>query len=115
MQPFVDRPSAIPATERPARKALETCFQEPQKVRCRDLFGVEGSNAILAECLSKHSSFTQGAIWHLSPLDPWGLEPGKVLAQLTIPGFRSGAEPPARHHSSTNRLMRRYRGLKEAS
>ena len=115
MQPFVDRRSAIPATERSARKALETCFQQLQKVQCRDLFAGEGSNAILAECLYKHSFFTQGAIWHLNPFDPWGLEPGKVLAQLTIPGFQSVAEPPARHHSSTNRLMRRYRRLKEVS
>ena len=64
MQPFVDRRSAISATERPARKALETCLQELQKVQCR---------------------------------------------------FRSVAEPPARHHSTTNRLIGRYRGLKEAS
>ena len=115
MQPFVDRRSAISATERPARKALETCFQELQKVQCRDLFAGEGSNAILGECLYKHSFFSQGAIWHFNPFDPWGLEPGKVRAQLTIPGFRSVAEPPARHHSSTNRLIGRYRGLKEAS
>ena len=115
MQPFVDKRSAIPATERPTRKALETCFQELQKVQCRDLFAGEPSKAILAECLYKHSFFTQGAIWHLNPFDPWGLEPGKVLAQLTIPGFRSVAEPPARHHSSTNRLIGRYRGLKGAS
>ena len=115
MQPFVDRRSAISATERPARKALETCLQELQKVQCRDLFAGEPSNAILAECLSKHSFFTQGAIWHLNPFDPRGLEPGKVLAELSIPGFQSVAEPPARHQSSTNRLIGRYRRLKEAS
>ena len=115
MQPFVNRRSAIPAAERPARKALEECFQELQKVQCRDLFAGEGSNAILAEYLYKHSFFTQGAIWHLNPFDPRGLEPGKVLAELSIPGFQSVAEPPARHHRSTNRLMRRYRRLKEAS
>ena len=115
MQPFVDRRSAIPATERPARKALETCFQELQKVQCRDLFAGEGSNAILAECLYKHSFFTQGAIWHFNPFDPWGVELGKVLAQLTIPGVESVAEPPAGYDVSTNRLMRRYRRLKEAS
>ena len=115
MQPFVDRRSAIPATERPARKALETCFQELQKVQCRDLFAGEGSNAILAECLYKHSFFTQGAIWHLNPFELWGLEPGKVLAQLTIPGFQSVTEPPAGHGSFTKRLIGRYRRLKEAS
>jgi hypothetical protein len=115
MQPFVNRRSAIPAAERPARKALEECFQELQKVQCRDLFAGEGSNAILAEYLYMHSFFTQGAIWHLNRFDPRGLEPGKVLAELTIPGFQSVAEPPARHHSSTNRLIGRYRGLKEAS
>ena len=115
MQPFVNRRSAIPAAERPARKALEECFQELQKVQCRDLFAGEGSNAILGECLYKHSFFSQGAIWHFNPFDPWGLEPGKVLAQLTIPGMESVAEPPAGYDGSTNGLMRRYRRLKEAS
>ena len=115
MQPLLDRRSAIPAMARPAWKALETCCQELQQVHLRDFLAGEGSNAILAECLYKHPFFTQGANWHLNPFDPWGLEPGKVLAQLTIPGFRSVAEPPARHHSSTNRLIGRYRGLKEAS
>lgn len=115
MQPFVDRRSAVPATERPARKALEACCQELQKVQLRDLFSGDWSNAILAECLYKHSFFTGGAIWQVNPIDPWGVEPGQVLAQLTIPGFQSVAEPPAGHDSSTNRLIGRYRRLKEAS
>ena len=115
MQPFVDRRSAIPATERPARKALETCFQELQKVHLRDFFAGEASDAILAECLSKHSFFNQGAIWHLNRFDPWEVELGKVLVPLTIPGLESMAEPPAGYDGSTNRLMRRYRRLKEVS
>jgi Phosphoglucose isomerase len=115
MQAFPDRRSAIPARARPAWKALETCCQELQRVHLRDFFAGEVSDAILAECLSKHSFFNQGAIWQVNRFDPWGVGMGKVPAQLTIPGLESVAEPPAGHDGSTNRLMRHYRKLKEAS
>jgi glucose-6-phosphate isomerase len=89
---------------RPAWKALEKCCQELQKVHLCDFFAGEGSDFV-----------NQGAIWRVNRFDPWGVELGKVLAQLTIPGVESVAEPPAGYDVSTNRLMRRYRRLKEAS
>ncbi|MDE3158742.1 MAG: hypothetical protein KGM92_08235 [Acidobacteriota bacterium] len=80
----------------------------------RDFLAGEVSDAILAKCLSKHSFFNQGAIWQVNRFDPRGVGLGKVPAQLTIPGLESVAEHPA-GDGSTNRLMRRYRKLKEAS
>jgi len=89
---------------RPAWKALEKCCQELQKLHLRDFLAGEGSDFV-----------NQGVIWQANRFDPWGGELGKVLAQLTIPGVESVAEPPAGYDGSTNRLMGRYRRLKEAS
>jgi glucose-6-phosphate isomerase len=55
--------------------------------------------------------FTQGTIWQIDSFDQWGVELGKVLAQRIIPELESQSEP-ARHDSSTNNLIRRYRKLK---
>jgi glucose-6-phosphate isomerase len=38
---------------------------------------------------------------------------GKVLAQRIVPELESQTEPELGHDSSTNRLIRRYRQLKE--
>ena len=65
--------------------------------------------------LYEHSVFTQGAIWNIDSFDQWGVELGKVLAQRIIPELESKAEPKLEHDSSTNSLIRRYRGLKETS
>jgi glucose-6-phosphate isomerase len=43
-----------------------------------------------------------------------GGELGKVLAQRIIPELESQTEPALGHDSSTNRLIRHYRKLKEA-
>ena len=86
--------------------------------------GNRPSNTILAvqltpETLGKlvalyeHSVFTQGAIWNIDSFDQWGVELGKVLAQRIIPEVESTTEPKLTHDSSTNRLIRRYRQLKE--
>jgi glucose-6-phosphate isomerase len=89
--------------------------------------GCEGnrpSNTILAEQLTpatlgrlvvlyEHAVFTQGAIWNLDACDQWGVELGKVLAQLMIPELDSTAEPQLGHDRSTNNLIRHYRTLKE--
>jgi len=85
--------------------------------------GNRPSNTILAEKLTpeilgklvalyEHSVFTQGTIWQINSFDQWGVELGKVLAQRIIPELESPAEPALRHDSSTNSLIRRYRGLK---
>ena len=65
--------------------------------------------------LYEHSVFTQGAIWNIDSFDQWGVELGKVLAQRIVPELESTAEPKLEHDSSTNRLIRHYRGLKETS
>jgi glucose-6-phosphate isomerase len=88
--------------------------------------GNRPSNTILAvrltpETLGKlvalyeHSVFTQGVIWNIDSFDQWGVELGKVLAQRIIPEVESKAEPELTHDSSTNRLIRRYRQLRESA
>ncbi len=59
--------------------------------------------------LYEHSVFTQAAIWHIDSFDQWGVELGKQLAQRIIPELESAREPPLRHDSSTNALIRRLR------
>jgi glucose-6-phosphate isomerase len=85
--------------------------------------GNRPTNTILAERLTpeslgklvalyEHSVFTQGVIWHIDSFDQWGVELGKVLAKRIIPEMESVEEPPLRHDSSTNSLIRRYRRSK---
>src|SRR6516165_7894296 len=65
--------------------------------------------------LYEHSVFTQGVLWNIDSFDQWGVELGKVLAQRIIPELENQTEPTLGHDSSTNRLIRHYRKLKEAS
>ncbi len=86
--------------------------------------GNRPTNTILAERLTphslgalvalyEHSVFTQGAIWHIDSFDQWGVELGKQLANKVIPELVDPGEPPLRHDSSTNALIRRYRRAKD--
>jgi glucose-6-phosphate isomerase len=88
--------------------------------------GNRPSNTILAERLSpetlgklvalyEHIVFTQGAIWNIDSFDQWGVELGKVLAQRIIPELESKTEPSLSHDSSTNKLIRHYRKMKETN
>jgi len=90
----------------------------------RSFDGNRPSNTILAERLTpatlgalvalyEHGVFTQGVIWDIDSFDQWGVELGKVLAKQTIPELASRGEPSLAHDSSTNALIRRYRGLKQ--
>jgi len=63
--------------------------------------------------LYEHSVFTQGAIWNIDSFDQWGVELGKVLATRTVPELEGAVEPKLAHDSSTNALIRRYRGLRK--
>src|SRR5216684_3212953 len=85
--------------------------------------GNRPSNTILAEQLTpevlgklvalyEHSVFTQGVIWNIDSFDQWGVELGKALAQRIIPEIENKQEPAAKHDSSTNCLIRRYRKLR---
>jgi len=56
----------------------------------------------------EHKVFTMGAIWGINSFDQWGVELGKVLAQVIIPEL-SGAKPNLKHDGSTNALIEQYR------
>ncbi len=86
--------------------------------------GNRPTNTLLAERLTpetlgklvalyEHSVFTQGAVWNIDSFDQWGVELGKVLANRIIPELESGDEPQLDHDSSTTRLIRRYRRLRQ--
>jgi glucose-6-phosphate isomerase len=64
--------------------------------------------------LYEHSVFTQGTIWQIDSFDQWGVELGKVLAQRIIPELSRVDEGALAHDSSTNALIRRYRGARRA-
>jgi glucose-6-phosphate isomerase len=83
--------------------------------------GNRPSNTVLAERLDpetlgklvafyEHSVFVQGAIWGINSFDQWGVELGKVLAKRIAAKLTADAEPELAHDSSTNALIRRYRG-----
>ncbi|HEY3967759.1 MAG TPA: glucose-6-phosphate isomerase [Planctomycetaceae bacterium] len=61
--------------------------------------------------LYEHIVFTQGVIWNIDSFDQWGVELGKKLAEQIIPELEGQAEPPLKHDSSTNALIRRYRSI----
>ena len=88
--------------------------------------GNRPSNTIVADRLTpetlgklvalyEHSVFTQGTIWQINSFDQWGVELGKALAQRIIPELEGATEPPLKHDSSTNNLIRRYRKSKQKS
>jgi glucose-6-phosphate isomerase len=83
--------------------------------------GNRPSNTILADSLTpatlgrlvalyEHCTFTQGVIWSIDSFDQWGVELGKVLAGRVAAELMSDEEPELAHDSSTNNLIRRYRG-----
>jgi len=95
----------------------------PALVPHRVFEGNRPSNIILADRLTpevlgklvalyEHSVFTQGVIWNIDSFDQWGVELGKVLAQRIVPELESKIAPKLKHDSSTNNLIRRYRGLR---
>jgi glucose-6-phosphate isomerase len=86
--------------------------------------GNRPTNTILAEKLTpevlgklvalyEHAVFVQGTVWQINSFDQWGVELGKVLAQKIVPELESGEETALAHDSSTNHLIRRYRGMKQ--
>ncbi len=62
--------------------------------------------------LYEHSTFVQGVIWNVNSFDQWGVELGKVLANRIAPELESQIDLELLHDSSTNTLIRRYRGMK---
>jgi len=95
----------------------------PALVPHRVFEGNRPSNMILADRLTpttlgslvalyEHAVFTQGVIWNINCFDQWGVELGKALAQAILPELETPTTPDLRHDSSTNNLIRRYRGMK---
>ncbi|GAA4572487.1 glucose-6-phosphate isomerase [Planotetraspora kaengkrachanensis] len=89
----------------------------------RVMQGNRPTNVLLAERLTpnvlgalvalyEHIVFVQGTIWGIDSFDQWGVELGKVLAGQIAPELMSDEEPELAHDSSTDTLIRRYRGLK---
>jgi glucose-6-phosphate isomerase len=87
----------------------------------RTFAGNRPTNTILADrldpptlgkliALYEHKIFTQGVIWNVNSFDQWGVELGKVLAKRILPELTSAEEPALQHDSSTNQLIRWYRG-----
>jgi glucose-6-phosphate isomerase len=87
----------------------------------RTFEGNRPSNTILADeltpavlgrlvALYEHKVFVQGSIWRINSFDQWGVELGKALAGRIAPELESRDEPALGHDSSTNTLIRRYRG-----
>ncbi len=95
----------------------------PAQTPFRVTEGNRPTNMILAEALDpktlgrlvalyEHSVFTQGAVWDIDSFDQWGVELGKVLANLIIPELEAKDTPKLSHDSSTNALIERYRDHK---
>jgi glucose-6-phosphate isomerase len=85
--------------------------------------GNRPTNTLLAEQLTpetlgsivalyEHKVFVQGAVWRVNPFDQWGVELGKLLASRIAPELASESDTKLEHDSSTNGLIRRYRGLR---
>ena len=97
-----------------------------EQVAARTFAGNHPTNTILLDVLTpenlgkllalyEQKVFTQGAIWHIDSFDQWGVELGKALALAIIPELQASDEPPLRHDSSTNALIRRYRAQRRGA
>ena len=84
--------------------------------------GNRPSNMLLAETLDarslgalialyEHSVLVQAVIFDINAFDQWGVELGKVLAQQVATDLKCVDQELA-HDSSTNALIRRYRGAR---
>ena len=68
--------------------------------------------AVLGQLIAlyEHAVFTQGAIWDIGSFDQWGVELGKVLAKRILPELAPDSSAALTHDSSTNALIRWFRG-----
>ena len=121
MANFLAQPEAL-AFGKTREQVLAEGVPDAQ-VNARVFEGNRPSNSILATKLTphvlgqlvamyEHKVFTQGTIWNINSFDQWGVELGKVLANKIVPELKSAGEPVLAHDSSTNALIKRYRGLR---
>jgi glucose-6-phosphate isomerase len=61
--------------------------------------------------LYEHKIFVQGFIWNIYSFDQWGVELGKVLANVILPELKNEEEIKT-HNSSTNGLINTYKKMK---
>ena len=54
--------------------------------------------------------FTEGVIWGIDSFDQWGVELGKTQAKALLSVLTADAAPPDQSDSSTDALVRHYRG-----
>jgi glucose-6-phosphate isomerase len=107
------------------REEVEAEGVPTHQVPHRTFPGNRPTNTILAPALTprvlgqliatyEHKVFTQGVIWNVNSFDQWGVELGKALATRITPELEAEDEPALAHDSSTNTLIRRYRGLRRS-
>jgi len=78
------------------------------------IFAQELTPAVLGQlvALYEHRTFVQGVVWGINSFDQWGVELGKVLANRIVPELSGDSD--LAHDSSTNALIRLYRGWRTA-
>ncbi|MDR0724100.1 MAG: glucose-6-phosphate isomerase, partial [Endomicrobium sp.] len=61
--------------------------------------------------LYEHKIFAQGIIWRINSFDQWGVELGKVLANVILPELKNNTENS--HDSSTKNLIKIFNSNKK--
>ncbi|MFA7074388.1 MAG: glucose-6-phosphate isomerase [Endomicrobiaceae bacterium] len=90
----------------------------PHKV----FYGNKPTNSILLDELTpkslgaliamyEHKIFVQGIIWRVNSYDQWGVELGKVLANVILPELKETAKNE--HDNSTSGLIKKYLEMKK--
>jgi glucose-6-phosphate isomerase len=54
----------------------------------------------------EHKIFAQGIMWRVNSFDQWGVELGKVLANIILPELTGKAQN--RHDASTQNLIKHF-------
>jgi len=84
--------------------------------------GNKPTNSILIDALTpktlgalialyEHKIFTQGVLWRVNSFDQWGVELGKVLANVILPELEGKADNP--HDDSTKNLIKIFNSDKK--
>ncbi|OEG71162.1 glucose-6-phosphate isomerase [Candidatus Endomicrobiellum trichonymphae] len=61
--------------------------------------------------LYEHKIFTQGIMWRINSFDQWGVELGKVLANVILPELKGQANN--KHDNSTKKLIKIFNSTKK--